>query len=184
MKQCSEKNYRSWLFTTALVLAVGVMGRNGLAYDEDCRTAISCLEQFSPHDPHARRYAQIARTLYDTTRAHVDRHMEQLRLERKRSTARAFGFHAPGELDISSSLPNEHPEQYAIQTGQGHRSDPPAYDGTDIITGSDNGDLFALPWLNDDDPILQDFLQPERSDAAGALSDIPLFPLDQHPMLP
>lgn len=41
-----------------------------------------------------------------------------------------------------------------------------------------DADFFALPWLNESDQGLQDFLQPGRHTLDGEnLADIPLFPM-------
>lgn len=40
-----------------------------------------------------------------------------------------------------------------------------------------DADFFAMPWLNETDEGLQDFLQPGRQTLDGSLADIPLFPM-------
>jgi hypothetical protein len=40
-----------------------------------------------------------------------------------------------------------------------------------------DADFFALPWPNENDEGLQEFLQPGRQTIDGSLVDIPLFPM-------
>jgi hypothetical protein len=169
--------HRSWLFTTSLVLAVGVLGRSGLSFDEHCKVSIQCLDYFATVDPHARQYSVIVQALLKTTTEHVKKRELDLRSQRKQASSQLFGLlpleptrvaPTPRQSHAArteSSVPSVMPEQ------QPHTTDPP-FDWTIY-----DADFFALPWSNENDEGLQDFLQPGRQTIDGSLADIPLFPM-------
>ncbi|EGP85099.1 uncharacterized protein MYCGRDRAFT_11785, partial [Zymoseptoria tritici IPO323] len=88
----NDEKRKSWLFTTSLVLAVGVLGRSGLAYEESCKASIQCMEYFAEVDPHARQYALIVQSLIGTTTKHVKERESRLRSERKQASSQLFGI--------------------------------------------------------------------------------------------
>jgi len=172
---------RSWLFTAALVLAVGILGRSGLVLEKTCRDAIGCLDYFGVADPHARQYSVIVQSLLKITTAHVKNREIQLRLQRKKASSELFGL-LPSRP--SSTQPRQTPDdqarvRQASDAASTHASATPAaapaapFDWTIY-----DADFFALPWLNENDQGLQDFLQPGTHNMDGAtVADIPLFPI-------
>ena len=83
---------RSWLFTTSLVLAVGVLGRSGLSFEENCKASIRCLDYFATVDPHARQYSSIVKALLQTTTELVKKRERSLRSQRKQASSQLFGL--------------------------------------------------------------------------------------------
>ncbi|KAF2171153.1 hypothetical protein M409DRAFT_64089 [Zasmidium cellare ATCC 36951] len=142
----------SWLFTTSLVLAVGTLGRTGLSFEGTCRSSIQCLDYFSKVDPHARQYSVIVQSLLKTATEHVRKRELHQRSQRKQASSQLFGL-LP--LESEDTILSDAPSDWTF------------YDA----------DFFALPWTNENDQGLQDFLQPGRQTLDGALADIPLFPL-------
>jgi hypothetical protein len=170
---------RSWLFTTSLVLAVGVLGRSGLAYEESCHIAIRALQYFASVDPHARQYALIAQSLIKTTTKHVKERERRVRMKRKQASSQLFGIVSNDvedrELDAASAsvAQNQTAPPVAIPEPDHLHMNPVPEDWTMY-----DADFFALPWLNESDAGLQDFLQPGRQTLDGSsLADIPLFPM-------
>lgn len=169
--------YRSWLFTTSLVLAVGVLGRSGLSFGEHCKASIDCLDYFATVDPHARHYSTIVRALLDTTTEHVKKREMDLRSQRKQASSQLFGL-LPLESSRRSSaarpthaVPAESSIPPEAQDQESRSLDAP-FDWTIY-----DAEFFALPWSNENDEGLQDFLQPGRQTIDGSLADIPLFPM-------
>jgi hypothetical protein len=167
----------SWLFTTSLVLAVGILGHSGLIFEKDCQASIRCLEYFAMVDPHARQYLVTVQSLLKTTTTHVKKRELKLRSQQKQASSQLFGLlpsdtttpllqvepgrrHSIAE-PFSSSIPAE---EIPSTTHAPH--DWTIYDA----------DFFALPWLNESDQGLQDFLQPGTHTGAS-IADIPLFPM-------
>lgn len=171
---------RPWLFTAALVLAVGILGRSGLAFEESCETSIRCLDYFGLADPHARQHSLIIQSLLKITIAHVKKREVSMRLQRKQASSELFGLlpslstaqpHAPRERTAHSQQSSNltFPAASALEAG------PPTtpFDWTIY-----DADFFALPWPNENDQGLQDFLQPGTHNLDGAtVADIPLFPM-------
>lgn len=176
----------SWLFTTSLVLAVGILGRSGTAFEDHCRASITCLDYFAEVDPHARQYSLVVQALLKTTTTHIKARELRLRSQRKQASSQLFGL-----------LPLDH-ETPETQQSQLEQDAPDALDRRSSTTGAlehSNGqdastetaipdwtiydaDFFGLPWLNESDQGLQDFLQPGRHTLDGEnLADIPLFPM-------
>ncbi|SMQ53578.1 unnamed protein product [Zymoseptoria tritici ST99CH_3D7] len=170
----------SWLFTTSLVLAVGVLGRSGLAYEESCKASIQCIEYFAEVDPHARQYVLIVQSLIQTTTKHVKERESRLRSERKQASSQLFGI-LPS--DALGSQPVPEPVSMAPNDAMSAASMPPQQDMLNMNPVPEDwtmydADFFALPWLNESDVGLQDFLQPGRQNLDGSsLADIPLFPM-------
>ncbi|KAF1915791.1 hypothetical protein BDU57DRAFT_447829 [Ampelomyces quisqualis] len=173
-----------WLFTAALVLAVGALGRSGLIFEESCLASIRCLEYFGSADPHAQQYAVIVQSLLKITTEHVKGREVAQRLQRKQASSDLFGLLPTLSTTPSRNLPlnAEHarsPSGTAVPQSL-------AQDTTSVMPGYDwtiyDADFFALPWPNENDQGLQDFLQPGTHNLDGAtVADIPLFPIyDQH----
>jgi hypothetical protein len=138
---------------------------------------MNCLDYFAIVDPHARQYSVIVRALLKTTTDHVQKRELDLRSQRKQASSQLFGLlplestrtastsHQSRAARVESSIPSVMPEQ------QAHTTDPP-FDWTIY-----DADFFALPWSNENDEGLQEFLQPGRQTIDGSLADIPLFPM-------
>lgn len=165
------------------MLAVGILGRSGLTFEESCEASIQCMDYFGKVDPTARQYSLIARSLLKTTTQHVKKRHAHLRMQRKQASSQLFGLLSsnddvlPRTVDSHHSQPTPRPliplslEQTGLSTTA--PLDWTIYDA----------DFFALPWPNENDQGLQDFLQPGTHNMDGAsVADIPLFPIyDQHP---
>ncbi|KAF1849096.1 uncharacterized protein K460DRAFT_276636 [Cucurbitaria berberidis CBS 394.84] len=164
----------SWLFTTSLVLAVGALGRSGLTFADNCKASIRCLEYFSDVDPTARQYSLIVQSLLKTTTAHINKREQHLRLQRKQASSQLFG--------LLSSNPEVMRHEQENDTSETIVSHAPRPDLSSTSTPYDwtiyDADFFALPWSNEIDQGLQDFLQPGTLTLDGAsIADIPLFPI-------
>lgn len=134
------------------------------------------MEYFGTLDPHARQYSVILRALLKKTTDYVKQREHDLRSQRRQAGVQLFGLLpfgtdsygnaqdkiAPDEGDHVSSTMVEQETQTA-----GASSDWTMYDA----------DFFALPWNQENDLGLQDFLQPGRQTLEGSLADIPLFPM-------
>ncbi|KAI5365090.1 hypothetical protein Slin15195_G046270 [Septoria linicola] len=170
----------SWLFTTALVLAVGVLGGSGSAFQGHCKGSIQCLDYFAKVDPHARQYSLIVQALLQTTTAYVEKRELKLRSQRKQASSQLFGL-LP--LESNSQPLDPQPQQDSSVANERRLSSiAPEQDASTEATIPDwtiyDADFFAMPWLNENDQGLQDFLQPGRHTMDGGnLADIPLFPM-------
>jgi hypothetical protein len=168
---------RSWLFTTSLVLAVGVLGRSGLSFEENCKASIRCLDYFATVDPHARQYSSIVKALLQTTTELVKKREQSLRSQRKQASSQLFGL-LPLDTARRSSSPQPRqavpavPNLLSASLDEVTQSTDQPLDWTIY-----DADFFALPWSNENDEGLQDFLQPGRQTIDGSLADIPLFPM-------
>ncbi|GAB7333063.1 hypothetical protein MBLNU13_g04746t1 [Cladosporium sp. NU13] len=167
----------SWLFTTSLVLAVGVLGRSGLSFEGHCKASIRCLDYFATVDPHARQYSFIVQAILKTTTEQVKKREHDLRSQRKQASSQLFGLLPlePTRMDAAPrqihNTPVEPSLASVVPEPQSHTTDAP-FDWTIY-----DADFFALPWSNENDEGLQDFLQPGRQTIDGSLADIPLFPM-------
>jgi hypothetical protein len=161
------------------VLAVGILGRSGLVFEESCNASVRCLEYFGQSDPHARQYSVIVQSLLEITTAHVKKRENSMRRQRKQASSELFG--------LLASLPTT-PSREAFDTlhrdrlARSARPDDPPVDATSGIAPFDwtmyDADFFALPWPSENDQSLQDFLQPGPYNVDGAtVADIPLFPI-------
>lgn len=170
--------HSSWLFTTSLVLAVGVLGRSGLTFRDDCQAAIECLDYFGKVDPHARQYSLTVQSLLKTTTAHVRQREQHLRTQQKHASSQLFGL-----LPSATSTPRQDVIHRRRQsTVRSFASSVPEQEHTVTPTPSDwtiyDADFFSMPWMNENDQGLQGFLQPGTQTFDGAsIADIPLFPI-------
>ncbi|KAM3417210.1 hypothetical protein BST61_g5470 [Cercospora zeina] len=192
----------SWLFTTSLVLAVGILGRSGLIFEAHLKASISCLDYFAKVDPHARQYSLISQALLKTTTSHITKRELHLRRRRKQASSQLFGLLPSAENTVTQESETEQEGETCYTAGASastaaiaqrlHQtsssimmSDPPATSATETATAVPadwtiyDADFFAMPWLgNENDQGLQDFLQPGRHTLDGSsLADIPLFPM-------
>lgn len=170
---------RPWLFTAALVLAVGILGRSGLLCDDTCKASIECLDYFGEIDPHARQYSIIVQSLLKITTKYVKQRESDIRLQRKQASSELFGL-----LPLSPTRRNR-----ATSTGVTRRysqseilptqsQNPEVDQGVPADWTMYDADFFAMPWSNENDQGLQDFLQPGAINLEGAtVADIPLFPM-------
>ncbi|KAF1832442.1 hypothetical protein BDW02DRAFT_424896 [Decorospora gaudefroyi] len=168
----------SWLFTATLVLEVGILGHSGPVLEGSCKDAITCLNYFGSVDPHARQYSQVAQSLLKITSAHAKKRELHLRQKRKQASSELFGL-----------LPSEPSLQVRAQNnGQAFPPSDPLFGQTTNESNNSasaplgwtiyDADFFALPWPNENDQGLQDFLQPGTHTFDGAsVADIPLFPV-------
>ncbi|KAL1654525.1 hypothetical protein SLS61_002713 [Didymella pomorum] len=168
----------SWLFTTSLVLAVGVLGHSGMTFRDDCQASIQCLDYFGKVDPHARQYSLTVQSLLKTTSAHIRQREEQLRLQQKQASSQLFGL-----IPSTASTPRQdiiHRRRHS--TVQSLTSSMPEQENVMAPAPSDwtiyDADFFSMPWMNENDQGLQGFLQPGTHTFDGAsIADIPLFPM-------
>lgn len=168
---------RSWLFTTSLVLAVGVLGRSGLSFEENCKASIRCLNYFANTDPHARQYSSIVKALLQTTTELVKKRELSLRSQRKQASSQLFGL-LPLDTARSTSSPQPQQAVPAIPSLPSASLEEAAQSADQPLDWTIyDADFFALPWSNENDEGLQDFLQPGRQTTDGSLADIPLFPM-------
>lgn len=154
-----------------------MLGRSGLSFQGHCRASIRCLDYFATVDPHARQYSVIVQAILKTTTEQVKKREHDLRSQRKQASSQLFGL-----LPLESTRTNSAPRQIhttpvqpslssVVPEPQPHTTDAP-FDWTIY-----DADFFALPWSNENDEGLQDFLQPGRQTIDGSLADIPLFPM-------
>ncbi|EME43349.1 hypothetical protein DOTSEDRAFT_174156 [Dothistroma septosporum NZE10] len=170
----------SWLFNASLVLAMGIVGRSGLALEENCNTSIQCLDYFASIDPHAQQYATTVRAILTTTVNHVHNREKHFQLQRKQASSELFGLLSK-DIDETDG-PSEPTEETT--------DDPPGSSEAQRQSCADapldgawtyyDADFFALPWLDENDQGLQDFLQPGRQTLDGSMADLPLFPMYDH----
>jgi hypothetical protein len=158
---------------------VGVLGRSGLVFEEPCVASIRCLDYFGKTDPHARQYSVIVQSLLKITTVHVKEREVTLRLQRKQASSDLFGL-LPS---ISGGLSRNSPRSTSHDQ---HLTEPAVSQGiTDNVTSLAapydwtiyDADFFALPWPNENDQGLQDFLQPGTHLDGATVADIPLFPI-------
>jgi hypothetical protein len=143
--------------------------------------AFRCLDYFGKTDPHARQYSVIIQSLLDITIAHVHKRDADQRLKRKQASSELFGLlPALSETQQWDRLPNMDRTQSASRSTHSHNLAPQTISDPVDWTIYD-ADFFALPWPNENDEGLQDFLQPGTHLDGATIADIPLFPIyDQH----
>ncbi|KAH6614884.1 hypothetical protein C7974DRAFT_55611 [Boeremia exigua] len=167
----------SWLFTTSLVLAVGILGHSGLTFKDDCQASIRCLDYFGKVDPHARQYSLTVQSLLKTTTTHVRQREKHLRSQQKQASSQLFGLLPPTNTTLRQDVHRRCPT-----TVQSFTSSVPEVDSVNSVASSDwtiyDADFFSMPWMNENDQGLQGFLQPGTHTFDGAsIADIPLFPM-------
>jgi len=154
------------------------MGDSGLALEDSCKDAIACMDYFGKVDPHARQYSQVAQSLLKITTAHAKKRALHLRRKRKEASSELFGLLSSeqtlGAPTSNDSRSQQSPEPLATRDpAQRNLPAPMPHDWTIY-----DADFFALPWANENDQGLQDFLQPGTHNLEGAsVADIPLFPI-------
>ncbi|CAE6997368.1 hypothetical protein P3342_000587 [Pyrenophora teres f. teres] len=168
----------SWLFTATLVLTVGIMGDSGLTLEDSCKDAITCMDYFGRVDPHARQYSQVAQSLLKITTAYAKKRALYLRRKRKEASSELFGL-LSSDQTLGASTSNDSQQQRIpeiLATRDSGQRNLPASAPLDWTIY--DADFFALPWANENDQGLQDFLQPGTHNLEGAsVADIPLFPI-------
>jgi len=162
------------------VLAVGILGRSGLVFEESCEASIRCLDYYGTADLHARQYLVIVQSLLKITTAHVKNREISLRLQRKQASSELFGL-LPS-LSTAQSRDQSNDATHAQQASAPTESHAAAHVAASSAAPFDwtiyDADFFALPWPNENDQGLQDFLQPGTHNLDGAtVADIPLFPM-------
>ncbi|KAL5120831.1 hypothetical protein ACEQ8H_001312 [Pleosporales sp. CAS-2024a] len=169
-----------WLFTAALVLAVGILSRAGLVLEENCMASIRCLDYFGETDPHARQYSIIVQSLLKTTTTHAKEREAVQRLQRKQASSDLFGLLLPSLPDSATrdrqrNLSHEQDSPRPM-TAQGPAQDAPSSIQASWDWNIYDADLFALPLSSENDQGLQNFLQPGTL-GGQTVADIPLFPI-------
>jgi hypothetical protein len=144
-----------------------------------CSKAIKCLGHFAEVDPHAEQYQHTVKAILDITEAHARKQEDILRKDRKRASAALFGmFPEVGDDAYESNAIGLHESvgnaaaPLEMNTSQLDHDPSSSVDWT-----AGQGDVFALPWLGENDLDLQSFLQPDRGALDGDLAGIPLFPM-------
>lgn len=109
--------------------------------------------------------------------ARVRKRELDLRSQRKQASSQLFGL-LPLESARTTPVPQPRTISGAtpIVPSMGAQEEPHTTDASFDWTIYD-ADFFALPWSNENDEGLQDFLQPGRQTIDGSLADIPLFPM-------
>lgn len=115
-------------------------------------------------------------SLLRTIVKHVQEREFRQRSRRKLASSQLFGLIPADDQDM---------EEEAVSTSRAEDRSVSIMSEQDV--SSDNtapadwtmydADFFAMPWLNETDEGLQDFLQPGRQTLGGSLADIPLFPM-------
>ncbi|KID83282.1 Fungal specific transcription factor [Metarhizium guizhouense ARSEF 977] len=82
----------SWLFASALVLGVGLLGGFGRILEKYCRMSIQALDHFAKADGHATQYSLIAQSLLMTALEYLERRELQERLRRTENSSQLFGL--------------------------------------------------------------------------------------------
>jgi hypothetical protein len=159
------------------VLAVGILGRSGLIFQDSCEASIRCLDYFGKSDPHARQYSIIIQSLLKITTAHVNKRNLDQRLQRKQASSELFGL-LPSLSDTRQRdrFQDVSHTQLLSEATEPRNSAPEAASEPVDWTIYD-ADFFALPWPNENDQGLQDFLQPGTHLDGATIADIPLFPI-------
>ncbi|EFY88416.1 hypothetical protein MAC_05468 [Metarhizium acridum CQMa 102] len=85
----------SWLFASALVLGVGLLGGFGRILEKYCRMSIQALDHFAKTDGHATQYSLIAQSLLMTALEYLERRELQERLRRTENSSQLFGLMPP-----------------------------------------------------------------------------------------
>lgn len=170
---------RSWLFTTSLVLTVGVLGHSGMSFRDDCQASIQCLDYFGKVDPHARQYSLTVQSLLKTTTSHVRQREQHMRLQQKQASSQLFGL-----LPVAATTPRQDVvNRRRHSTVQSFTSSVSEQNATTMAPAPSDwtiydADFFSMPWMNENDQGLQGFLQPGAHTLDGAsIADIPLFPM-------
>jgi hypothetical protein len=102
-----------------------------------------------------------------------------LRMRRKQASSDLFGLLPSMSDPLPRNSPrntshDQHTTQPTVSQGlmDSATSLPSSYDWTIY-----DADFFALPWPNENDQGLQDFLQPGTHLDGATIADIPLFPI-------
>ncbi|KAF2745428.1 hypothetical protein M011DRAFT_406552 [Sporormia fimetaria CBS 119925] len=168
----------AWLFPASLVLAASILGRFGLTFEKDCEASIRCLDYFGQLDPHAKQYSLITQSLLKTTTSHHMKREQQSRSQRRQASAKLFGLICSNPPTPAQEPEAGTPDASAAPSvhATAQHGNPAAWNVSDWTIY--DADFFALPWHNENDQGLQDFLQPGTHPVDGAaVADIPLFPM-------
>lgn len=148
-------------------------------FEETCQDSIRCLNYFAKVDPHARQYSLIVQSLLNTIVKHVKERESRLRSRRKQASSQLFGLlpvdDAETEAEEAEAIRIDRPERRSASVVFDQDTSPTTAAPADWTMY--DADFFAMPWLNENDEGLQDFLQPGRQTLDGSLADIPLFPM-------
>ena len=160
---------------------MGIVGRCGLTLEENCNTSIKCLDYFASIEPHAQQYVTTVRAILTTTVSHVKNREKHLQLQRRQASSELFGLLSQ---DTDEADGRSEPAQLSAQVQRRSSEVPRQEESADAPPGGAwtyyDADFFALPWLNENDQGLRDFLQPGRQTLDGSMADIPLFPMHDH----
>ncbi|RYP02462.1 hypothetical protein DL764_005789 [Monosporascus ibericus] len=82
----------SWLFASALVTGVGLLGGFGRVLEKYARMAISALEFFAKEDTHATQYSIIAKSLLTSALKYLETKETKERIRIAESSSQLFGL--------------------------------------------------------------------------------------------
>ncbi|RYP46624.1 hypothetical protein DL768_007203 [Monosporascus sp. mg162] len=82
----------SWLFASALVTGVGLLGGFGRVLEKYARMAISALEFFAKEDTHAMQYSLIAKSLLTSALQYLETKETKERIRIAESSSQLFGL--------------------------------------------------------------------------------------------
>jgi hypothetical protein len=158
---------------------VALLGKDGPSLISDCRRAIDCLEAFDDTNPQAEQYLKTVKALFEITKSYALEQESRVRKESERASSALFGLY-PG-LDKETGR-SDKSSMNGIAEGETVTSEAVAgalvqHAANDIDWTPGQGDVFALPWLQENDLDLQNFLQPGPEGVEGGGAGIPLFPI-------
>ncbi|RYO94662.1 hypothetical protein DL766_007956 [Monosporascus sp. MC13-8B] len=82
----------SWLFASAIVTGVGLLGGFGRVLEKYARMAISALEFFAKEDTHAMQYSLIAKSLLTSALQYLEMQETKERIRTAESSSQLFGL--------------------------------------------------------------------------------------------
>ncbi|RYP40417.1 hypothetical protein DL767_001717 [Monosporascus sp. MG133] len=88
----ADRPPRSWLFASALVIGVGLLGGFGRVLEKYARMAISALEFFAKEDTHAMQYSLIAKSLLTSALQYLETKETKERIQIAENSSQLFGL--------------------------------------------------------------------------------------------
>ncbi|RYP22157.1 hypothetical protein DL765_001805 [Monosporascus sp. GIB2] len=88
----ADRPPRSWLFASAIVTGVGLLGGFGRVLEKYARMAISALEFFAKEDTHAMQYSLIAKSLLTSALQYLEMRETKERIRIAESSSQLFGL--------------------------------------------------------------------------------------------
>ncbi|KAF2717271.1 hypothetical protein K431DRAFT_307113 [Polychaeton citri CBS 116435] len=171
----------SWLFTTALVLALAVLGPTGRAYQAHAQKSIECLRHFASTDANARQHASIAESLLETVLKFVDEVEKRDRSKRSQISSQLFGLPSSEDSSLTEAAgvlnANGHSDNYMTALPSASTSSAEGMDAALVNWAGFDTDFFALPWTHDGEAEIHHGFESGRAQANFVLTDLPLFPI-------